>query len=137
MTCGTWETEPPGRVRDGLLAWLTAFGRPRAGDVVWGAVRYMDRPSEWKDRPVLVVGRDRGCLLVLMLSSRPREQRHVDWYAIGTGPWDPQRRPSRVRLHPYYRLAVADVRRRGGTVNRRVHESVRAALTHRYGWPPG
>lgn len=133
MRCGEWATAPPRSAGDGLLAWLTAFGRPRPGDVVWGPVRYMDKPWESKDRPVLVVGREGGCLLVLMLSSKVR--RHDDWYAIGTGPWDPQRRPSRVRLHPYYRLAPGDVRRRGGRVERHVQSSVRAALTHRFGWP--
>ena len=47
-------------------------GRADPGEIVWTWVVYEDDPSKGKDRPVLVVGRDRGTLLGLMLSSQER-----------------------------------------------------------------
>ncbi|MGZ5364161.1 MAG: type II toxin-antitoxin system PemK/MazF family toxin, partial [Mycobacterium sp.] len=47
-------------------------GRADPGEVVWTWVVYEDDPSQGKDRPVLVVGRDRRTLLGLMLSSQER-----------------------------------------------------------------
>src|SRR4051812_38683368 len=40
------------------------------GEIVWTWVPYEDDPSQGKDRPVLVVGRDDRTLLGLMLSSQ-------------------------------------------------------------------
>ena len=57
-------------------------GRADPGEIVWTWVVYEDDPTRGKDRPVLVVGRDRPTLLGLMLSSqdhhrrRPRLGRH-------------------------------------------------------------
>ena len=45
-------------------------GRADPGEIVWTWVVYEDDPTRGKDRPVLVVGRDRRTLLGLMLSSR-------------------------------------------------------------------
>ena len=49
-------------------------GRADPGEMVWTWVVYEDDPSRGKDRPVLVVGRDRRTLLGLMLSSQERHQ---------------------------------------------------------------
>lgn len=45
-------------------------GRADPGEVVWTWVVYEDDPTRGKDRPVLMVGRDRRTLLGLMLSSQ-------------------------------------------------------------------
>src|SRR5712675_1155277 len=45
-------------------------GRADPGEIVWTWVVYEDDPTRGKDRPVLVVGRDRTTLLGLMLSSQ-------------------------------------------------------------------
>jgi len=137
-----WHTEPPAPRRDGLLARLARMlgGRrtnAAPGDVVWAAIRYQDRPFESKDRPVLVVGRDGPHLLVLMLTSRPRDPRHREWLDIGTGTWDARRRASWVRLHPYYRLPARQVRRHGGAVRGPTLAVVRRELVTRYGWHLG
>jgi hypothetical protein len=42
-------------------------GRADPGEIVWTWVVYEDDPTRGKDRPVLVVGRDRRTLLGLML----------------------------------------------------------------------
>ena len=47
-------------------------GRADPGEIVWTWVVYEEDPSRGKDRPVLVVGRDRSVLLGLMLSSQQR-----------------------------------------------------------------
>src|SRR5262249_11587338 len=47
-------------------------GRADPGEIVWTWVVFEDDPSRGKDRPVLVVGRDRAVLLGLMLSSQER-----------------------------------------------------------------
>ena len=60
-------------------------GRADPGEVVWTWVVYEDDPSRGKDRPVLVVGRDRRTLLGLMLSSQERHQNDRDWVGIGSG----------------------------------------------------
>lgn len=136
-----WSTVPPtpeprpSPPRRAIRAVLAAVGlRIPDGVVVWAPVRFRDRPYESKDRPVLVVGRERGFLLVLTLSSQAAHAAHRDWYAVGTGPWDPQRRPGWARLHPYYRLPTNAVRRRGGSVDRRLFNGVRGALVRGYGW---
>lgn len=137
-----WRTEPPRARPGGLLARLARalFGRRPAtapGAVVWAPVRYRDRPWESKDRPVLVVGSDGGHLLVLTLTSRPRDPRHREWLDAGTGTWDARRRRSWVRLHPYYRLEGKQVRRYGGKVPAETLAVVRRELETRYGWPAG
>ena len=59
-----------------------------------------------KDRPVVVMSTIRpGLLGVVPLSSKPHYG-DPRWLVIGSGAWDPQRRPSAVRLD--FVLAVAD-----------------------------
>ena len=55
-------------------------GRADPGEIVWTWVVYEDDPSRGKDRPVLVVGRDRQTLLGLMLSS----QNYHDRESVGS-----------------------------------------------------
>ncbi len=56
-------------------------GRADPGEIVWTWVAYEQDPTRGKDRPVLVVGRDRSVLLGLLVSS---QERHA---ATGTG-WE-------------------------------------------------
>src|SRR3979409_2555076 len=73
-------------------------GRADPGEIVWTWVVYEDDPSKGKDRPVLVVGRDRSTLLGLMLSSQEHHANDKDWIGIGAGSWDYEGRASWVRL---------------------------------------
>ncbi len=100
-------------------------GRPDPGEVVWAWVPYEEGDGRGKDRPVLVVGRDGGTLVGLMLSSKDHdldaadEARHGrSWIDVGTGAWDRQGRPSEVRLDRVLRLDPADVRREGAALDR-------------------
>ena len=54
-------------------------GRADPGEIVWTWVTYEDDPTRGKDRPVLVVGRDRNTLLGLMMSSQERHAADRDW----------------------------------------------------------
>ena len=73
-------------------------GRADPGEIVWTWVVYEDDPTRGKDRPVLVVGRDRRTLLGLMLSSQEHHRDDPDWVGIGSGSWDYEGRASWVRL---------------------------------------
>ncbi len=100
-------------------------GLPDPGEIVWTWVPYEEDPSRGKDRPVLVVGRDRGWLLALMLTSKDhdrdagQEARHGRrWQDIGSGTWDSQGRPSEVRLDRVVRVDPSAVRREGAVLDR-------------------
>lgn len=106
-------------------------GEPDPGEIVWTWVAYEDDPSQGKDRPVLLVGRDGGTLLGLMLTSRDRNStlEHDDRYVdIGTGAWDRQGRPSEVKVDRLLRIGSEEIRREGAVLDvdrfRRVIASV-------------
>jgi hypothetical protein len=106
-------------------------GEPDPGEVVWAWVRYDDDPSQGKDRPVLVIGRDGTLLLALQLSSKDHDLDAADearwgryWMDIGTGAWDRERRPSEVRLDRLLRLDADAVRREGAVLDRAVFDAV-------------
>jgi len=102
--------------------------RYRPGTVVWGPVRFTDATGE-KDRPVVVVGRAApGVLAVLALSSQAKRDGRSDWYPLGTGDWDRDRRPSWAHLAPYYGMQEKAVRRIGGVLDDRVLAGLNAAL---------
>ena len=109
-------------------------GQPDPGEVVWAWVAYEDDPSQGKDRPVLLVGRDGDNLLGLQLTSKDHDRDAEDearygrhWMDVGSGDWDRQRRPSEVRLDRLLRLREADVRREGAALDRTVFDAVVAA----------
>ena len=98
-------------------------------------VPYEDDPSQGKDRPVLVVGRDGPWLLALPVTSQDHDRDAGQeaaaggyWVDIGTGGWDPRGRPSEARVNRVVRLAPESVRRVGARLDRGVFDSVRAAM---------
>lgn len=111
------------------------------GEVVWGWVPFEEDHTRGKDRPVLVVGRDGGWLLGLMLSSQDHDRdaaqearygRH--WMDVGAGDWDREGRPSEVRLDRVLRLDPAAVRREGGSLDRATFDAVAAQAARVNGW---
>ena len=111
------------------------------GEVVWGWVPFEEDHSQGKDRPVLVIGRDGGWLLGLMLTSKDHDRDAAQearygrtWMDVGTGPWDPKRRPSEVRLDRVLRLDPAAVRREGGTMPRGTFDEVADQVRAVKGW---
>ncbi|UXA16399.1 type II toxin-antitoxin system PemK/MazF family toxin [Mycobacterium sp. SMC-4] len=109
-------------------------GRADPGEVVWTWVVYEDDPSQGKDRPVLVVGRDRQILLGLMLSSREHHGDDPNWVGIGTGSWDHEGRPSWVRLDRVLDVPEEGIRREGAILAREVFDVVAARLRADYSW---
>ena len=109
-------------------------GEPDPGEVVWAWVPYEDDPSQGKDRPVLLVGRDDDVLLGLQLTSKDHDRDAEDearhgryWMDVGSGDWDRERRDSEVRLDRLLRMPPAEVRREGAALSRDVFDAVVAA----------
>ncbi|MCM6773690.1 type II toxin-antitoxin system PemK/MazF family toxin [Nocardia sp. CDC159] len=109
-------------------------GRADPGEIVWTWVPYEEDPANGKDRPVLVVGRDRRTLLGLMLSSNPVRAHDPDWIGIGTGPWDYEGRPSWVRLDRVLDVPEAGIRREGAILPRKTFDLVAHRLCAEYHW---
>jgi hypothetical protein len=117
------------------------------GEVVWGWVAYEDDPTQGKDRPVLVVGRNAGgrdpgsapggpgdLVLALMLSSQDYHRGDPRWLPLGSGPWDSEGRPSWVRLDRVLELPADGIRREGAILDRARFDRVAAALRADHGW---
>ena len=109
-------------------------GRADPGEIVWTWVVYEDDPTRGKDRPVLVVGRDRSVLLGLVVSSQERHAAHPDWVGIGSGEWDHQDRPSWVRLDRVLDVPEEGIRREGAILARETFDVVAARLRADYAW---
>jgi hypothetical protein len=110
-------------------------GQPDPGEVVWTWVPFEEDGAHGKDRPVVVVGHTAADpdgdgdtrLAVLMLSSKD----HGDdprWMLLGAGGWDPEGRPSSVRLDRVMAVAPDAVRREGAALDRRRFDLVATAL---------
>lgn len=109
-------------------------GRADPGEIVWTYVAYEDLPDQGKDRPVLVVGRDGGHLLGLMLSSNSERQGQHNWYGLGAGTWDRENRPSWIRLDRVLTVPEAGIRREGAVLDKARFEQVAKLLRGEYGW---
>lgn len=109
-------------------------GRADPGEIVWTWVPYEEDPNNGKDRPVLVVGRDRRTLLGLMLSSNPERARDRDWVGIGSGSWDHAGRPSWVRLDRVLDVPEDGIRREGAILARKTFDLVAHRLCAEYAW---
>ncbi len=109
-------------------------GRADPGEIVWTWVAYEDDPSQGKDRPVLVVGRDRSMLLGLMLSSQRHHADDANWVGIGAGSWDEAHRHSWVRLDRVLDVPEESIRREGAILERTVFEVVATRLRSDYAW---
>ncbi|MCV7354293.1 type II toxin-antitoxin system PemK/MazF family toxin [Mycolicibacterium fluoranthenivorans] len=109
-------------------------GQADPGEIVWTWVVYEDDPTRGKDRPVLVVGRDRSVLLGLMLSSQERHAGDREWVSIGAGSWDYEGRPSWVRLDRVLDVPEDGIRREGAVLDREKFEIVATRLRAEYSW---
>lgn len=109
-------------------------GEPDPGEVVWAWVPYEEDHTRGKDRPVLLVGRDSGHLLGLMLTSKDRNNANdanADYVDVGTGAWDSQGRPSEVKLDRVVRLDPRGIRREGAVLDRTRFDAVARRLAGR------
>ena len=83
---------------------------------------------------MLVVGREDGDLLGLMLSSQHKRDGEPGWISIGSGAWDREGRESFVRLDRVLEVAEHGIRREGAVLDRGRFERVADELRGRYGW---
>ena len=109
-------------------------GRADPGEIVWTWVAYEEDPSRGKDRPVLVVGRDRSTLLGLMMSSQERHVADRGWVGIGTGSWDYEGRASWVRLDRVLDVPEEGIRREGAILDEVTFDVVAHRLRTEYSW---
>jgi len=109
-------------------------GEADPGEVVWGWVAYEDDPTQGKDRPVLVVGRDGRTLLGLMLSSRSERDGQRNWLALGPGEWDRDARPSWVRLDRILEVDEDGIRREGAVLDQPRFDRIAGVLRSDHGW---
>ncbi|MDO5093197.1 MAG: type II toxin-antitoxin system PemK/MazF family toxin [Propionibacteriaceae bacterium] len=105
------------------------------GEIVWTWVPFEEDHAQGKDRPVLIIGRDDPWLLGVQLTSKDHDRDAVQearqgryWVDIGSGPWDPKRRPSEVRVNRIIRVDPAKVRRIGAVLQRERFDAVVAAI---------
>ncbi|MCX2184534.1 type II toxin-antitoxin system PemK/MazF family toxin [Streptomyces sp. SKN60] len=109
-------------------------GDPDPGEIVWTWVPFEENDGRGKDRPVLVVAREpEGTLLAVQLSSK-RHDHDREWVAIGSGPWDAERRESWVDLDRVLRVRESGMRREACALDRARFDRVVARLVERYGW---
>ncbi len=109
-------------------------GRADPGEIVWTWVPFEDNPSEGKDRPVLVVGRDDTTLLGLPLSPTPTHAAAHSWIDIGSGPWDYDNRTSWVRLDHILEVPEEGIRREGAILPLKTYDRVAHLLCREYQW---
>lgn len=109
-------------------------GQPDPGEVVWAWVPFEDDPSQGKDRPVLVIGRDGEQVLALQMTSKDHDRDEAQeaaagrlWMDVGSGAWDSKGRPSEVRTNRLLRLPLDGVRREGAVLPRERYDPVIAA----------
>ncbi|MGR0159957.1 type II toxin-antitoxin system PemK/MazF family toxin [Paenarthrobacter nitroguajacolicus] len=108
-------------------------GQPDPGEIVWSWVPYEEDHTQGKDRPVLLVGRDREWLLGLMLTSKDHNNsaRADDYVDIGAGAWDRQGRPSEINVGRIVRLNPNAIRREGAVLPKSQFQDVARALKAR------
>ncbi len=97
---------------------------------------YEDDPSQGKDRPVLVLGREDDLLVCVQLSSRDHSDRRDagDWVPVGTGAWDREARPSYADATRLLRVDPGGVRREGSALPEARFREVLAAVSRVHGW---
>ncbi|MBW0118796.1 type II toxin-antitoxin system PemK/MazF family toxin [Pseudonocardia abyssalis] len=109
-------------------------GSADPGEIVWAWVPFEENDGRGKDRPLLVVGRQEGDLVGLMLSSQHERADDRDWVSIGSGAWDREGRESFVRLDRVLEVGEHDIRREGAVLDRDRFDRVAGELRGRFGW---
>jgi PemK-like, MazF-like toxin of type II toxin-antitoxin system len=101
-------------------------GDPDPGEVVWTWVPYEDDPSQGKDRPVVVIGRQGAHLVGVPLTSKQHD--NEPQVSVGTGPWDRNGRESFAKLERLLCIDADQVRREGAVLDRDRFDAVVAGV---------
>ena len=117
---------PPKRVEVVFEYSPCLDGDPDPGEVVWTWVPYEEDASQGKDRPVVIVGRRGDHLVGVPLTSKRHETEPQ--VAVGTGPWDRERRPSYAKLDRLLEINPQQVRREGAVLTRAHFDDVVAGV---------
>ncbi|MDJ1133168.1 type II toxin-antitoxin system PemK/MazF family toxin [Streptomyces iconiensis] len=108
-------------------------GEPDPGEIVWTWVPYEENDGRGKDRPVLIVARERGgTVLAVQLTSKRRGDE--EWMPLGSGPWDREGRDSWVGLGRVLRVHGDGMRREACALDRARFNAVTDRLRQVYGW---
>lgn len=125
----------PTRDRARKIVYAPALdGAADPGEVIWAWVPYEEGDGRGKDRPLLVVGRTRGRLLGLMLSSQHDRADDANWVPIGSGTWDRQGRESFVRLDRVLEFTEHGIRREAAVLPADRFDRVARELRAHFGW---
>jgi len=129
----TVEVEPAGIGPVHMTYAPNHDGDPDPGEIVWTWVPYEEHDGRGKDRPVLIVARERsGTVLAVQLTSKRHDAR--DWVDVGTGPWDHEARESWVYLDRVMRVHPDGMRRESCALERHRFDQVIERLKTMYDW---
>jgi hypothetical protein len=112
----------------------TRDGEPDPGEIVWTWVPYEENDGRGKDRPVIIVAREKsGAVLAVQLTSKDHtgEAKFVE---LGTGPWDREGRASWANIDRVFRVWPVGMRREAAALDALRYQRVQAAVIRRYGW---
>ena len=105
-------------------------GNAEPGEVVW--VTVPSHPP--RQRSMLVVGRERGEVLGLLISSEAEHASDERWLGIGAGEWNASGKPCWVRLDKTMIVPEIDLHRSGTIIPQRRFERVANRLRDRFDW---
>lgn len=107
---------------------------PDPGEIVWTWVPYEENDGRGKDRPVIIVAREKpGSLLAVQLTSKDHTG-EGGFVELGSGPWDREGRPSWANIDRVFRVWPDGMRREAAALDAPRYARVQAALARRYGW---
>ena len=109
-------------------------GQTDPGEVVWAPVMLEGDAEKSRERAVVVVGRHKQILLGALISTHARHADSPHWLFIGSGAWDPEGRPSWVRLDKILEVPESGIRRSGAMMPRRRFDRIAARLRSDYHW---
>lgn len=109
-------------------------GQTDPGEVVWAPVMLEGDAEKSRERAVVVVGRHKQILLGALISTHDRHADSPHWLFIGSGAWDPEGRPSWVRLDRILEVPESGIRRSGAIMPRRRFDRIAARLRSDYHW---
>lgn len=110
-------------------------GAPEPGEVVWTWVPYEEHDGRGKDRPVLVVAREKT--LETLLAIKLTSVWHADaenWVDVGNGAWDREARESWAVVDRVVRIHPQGIRREACAMDRPDFDKVIAHLHSHYHW---